>query len=492
VESNELHSARRTGLIAVAILMAAFVLLHWPFLNYGFSYDYDEGVYWQTLRLLQLDFKLYTEIFYSQLPLSAKMLQLFYSLFSEHLAAARIGVVAISSLLIPAVYGIGKKMDFGRWALLFPLLAVWNSKFFHTSHQLKGDAPALALFAVALYFALHLSKEKRSWTSILLCGFFFFLAVQLKFTVAPGGAVLAVLLLIPDKKPAPLALFTLIFAGLSSITLLGFSWFQHGLPQWQGGAFLAQFTENPMRSDLRIFERILYFFQNESEREFANRLTPVLSLIALAILAWLREFRLLCFLIFFFAVFSLAIFANAVIFPQHYTVFVPFFLLSTGAAFILLTRRARNQKILTAVFSSLLALTLVWDVSAYVLRVRHLSVVSVRQQNDARLSQAIAEHIPHDRLVIAHTPFLAAIADRNVPPAFADTSVIRMRYRTITCDGIKEAFANPQIAGITIGPKTAEIDCGVESLLEDLQKDFGLVRVLEGRESLWIRPRLSR
>src|SRR5262249_57121318 len=86
----------------VAIGVVALLLRLWPIA--GLSTDYDEGVYWQSLRAMAGGAPLYTAVFSSQPPFFLLGLYPFYLLFGQTLTAARLAVALYSLAGIAALY----------------------------------------------------------------------------------------------------------------------------------------------------------------------------------------------------------------------------------------------------------------------------------------------------------------------------------------------------------------------------------------------------
>lgn len=142
-------------LLAV-IAVLALALRLWPL--GGAPTDYDEGVYWQSLRNMAAGHALYTQIFSSQPPGFLLSVYPFYALLGHTLAAARFGVVVYSLVGLAAMYAGGRMLG-GRWVGLaaFALLAL-DPTYVKESHTLQAEAPAitLAVLCVALAIAASL------------------------------------------------------------------------------------------------------------------------------------------------------------------------------------------------------------------------------------------------------------------------------------------------------------------------------------------------
>src|SRR5262249_25913769 len=128
---------------ALAVIAVVALLLRlWPIA--GLSVDYDEGVYWQSLRAMAGGAPLYTSVFSSQPPLFLLGVHPFYLLFGQTLTPARLAVVLYSLAGIAAMYFAGRALA-GRWiGVLAALLLALDPLYLTESRTLQAEAPALA------------------------------------------------------------------------------------------------------------------------------------------------------------------------------------------------------------------------------------------------------------------------------------------------------------------------------------------------------------
>jgi hypothetical protein len=146
------------------------------------SIEYDEGVYWQSLRAMTDGHALFSSVFSSQPPFFLLSIYPFYVLFGQSLAAARFAVVVYSLLGIAAAYWIGRRLS-NPWAGVFVvLLLALEPRFTAESYALQAEVPMLgfSLVSVALSVeTLHHSGKRRIWLAAaagVACG----LAIMIK------------------------------------------------------------------------------------------------------------------------------------------------------------------------------------------------------------------------------------------------------------------------------------------------------------------------
>src|SRR5258708_33772132 len=83
------------------VCLLALALRFWPL--GGFSTEYDEGVYWQSLRALADGHALFSSVFSSQPPFFLLSLYPLFVLLGQTLAAARLAIVIF---LLPGIVRI--------------------------------------------------------------------------------------------------------------------------------------------------------------------------------------------------------------------------------------------------------------------------------------------------------------------------------------------------------------------------------------------------
>lgn len=143
--------------LVIVVALVALALRLWPL--GGASSDYDEGVYWQSLRAMAAGHPLFSQVFSSQPPLFLLGLYPFYLVLGQSLVAARLAVVLYSLAGLAAIYFAARAIA-GRWAGLAActLLAV-DPLYLRVSHTLQAEAPALAFQLVCVALAAEAAKR---------------------------------------------------------------------------------------------------------------------------------------------------------------------------------------------------------------------------------------------------------------------------------------------------------------------------------------------
>ena len=129
---------------AIAVDMSAITL----------SNQYDEGVYWQSLRAMSAGYHLYSQIFDSQPPLFLMSIFPFYKLFGSTIVSARLGIATLSLLGLFGAYYTGKALAGRAAGVATVLLLMVTPIYLEQAHILRAEGPATGLMVVAVGAAL--------------------------------------------------------------------------------------------------------------------------------------------------------------------------------------------------------------------------------------------------------------------------------------------------------------------------------------------------
>lgn len=151
----------------VAIGAMAVVLRLWPLA--GGSAEYDEGVYWQSLRALAAGHALFSDVFSSQPPGFLLLLYPFYLLFGQSLVAARLAVALYALIGLVALYAAGRAIG-GRWAgALACAFVALDPLALHAAVTLQAEGPSLAFQVACIALAAMAARadgRRRSWLAL--------------------------------------------------------------------------------------------------------------------------------------------------------------------------------------------------------------------------------------------------------------------------------------------------------------------------------------
>ncbi len=160
-------AALRNALATLIVIGAATLYL--LLINY-FSDNYDEGVYWQSLRAMAAGHPLFTSVFSSQPPYFLVSLYPIYMAFGQSIAAARIGIALFGLIGVIAMYWLASEIA-GLWAgLTAAALLAFEPYYLQQARTLESDGPAVAISILAVALAVAASRRAgttRRWLAFL-------------------------------------------------------------------------------------------------------------------------------------------------------------------------------------------------------------------------------------------------------------------------------------------------------------------------------------
>src|SRR5579875_2606523 len=133
----------------VLVILGVALTLRLPLLAGG-QIDYDEGVYWQSLRALAAGHPLFTSVYSSQPPAFLELLTPIHLLAGSSLVAGRGAVLALFTIGLAAVYPtVALLTNRGAGLLAMAVLAA-DPLSFRQSVTLQADGPCVSLALSAL------------------------------------------------------------------------------------------------------------------------------------------------------------------------------------------------------------------------------------------------------------------------------------------------------------------------------------------------------
>src|SRR5215471_9029067 len=215
------------GLLAMVAVLTASVAVRMTVLSGG-QIDYDEGVYWQSLRGLAAGRPLFSSVYSSQPPGFLVLLTPAHILGGGSIVGDRLGILAFSLAGLIGASRLGALAGF-RWAgLTAVMLLSADPLFLRESVTLQADAPAVALALVAVGLAV--DSGRRTGRSALLlaagAGALFAASVLTKLLTIPALPAIIILLTVrftPRRALARLGSGVLGAAAVTAMLLLPFA-----------------------------------------------------------------------------------------------------------------------------------------------------------------------------------------------------------------------------------------------------------------------------
>lgn len=490
--------ARRLALderVALGLAVLAFALRLWPLGT--FSIEFDEGVYWQSLRALAAGHPLFTSVFSSQPPAFLLSILPFYSLFGSTLGAARFGVALYSMVGVVSFYAIGRALC-GRWAgLLAGALLAFDPLYLTESHTLQAEAPALAWLALAVVLAVYAPRANDSRRARVLAfgaGVFLALGILTKLFDVIGLVPVVCYLGQPWwsaalgddgrlRVPPPMLLrqrlaevrsvaVAAILGGgvVTAFVLLPF------VGRW--GTLWSQVVTYHLTAGATVNQGLGYNLRLLATTLSGDLLLPVaaLAILLLAITGHVRDWPLLPPALWALAAFAFLVRQQPLL-VHDITLITPplalFAALALGLAWRVVTEPAgaeaprlaipRRQSLSRASFHAVfgrlgvfrvavlalagLAVTcgVVFSVNADVTAARFFPAAEVE------MALALDATTPSRDVVVTDDPYAAALANRSVPPQLVDPSSVRIQSGYLTASQLERIITQDDTRTILFG-----------------------------------------
>jgi Dolichyl-phosphate-mannose-protein mannosyltransferase len=421
--------------VLVGLVLAALVAVGCWRLGEPFDYDYDEGVYLVSARLLLHGKSLFGEVFSSQPPLFLDLLHGVFRVFGDTIAAGR----ALS--LVFAVVACGMVAELA-WELIDPwagpvaaLVTASSIVFLVEARSVQAEMVSLG-FALAAMVAIAAPDRARRWGWQLGAGIAFGCALATKLYVAPWAVGLALLAL----RGAPMRVRALAMVGVTSaLTFVGIC-AVHGL----GEVYAQAFGFHVAALGLDVVGPNSDMIWNVLSGEVM--LVP-LGLGGLAALIWRR--RPGWYVVLGWLAASLAFVAwYAPLFNHHLVLVVPP-LAVAASALVVAVPAGRTRVGVVAVVAALVMIKCDRRAVSPSIGFGPTIVASrlfpALDPDDARVAAAIAAHTAPTDQVVTDQQILAFLAGRDVPPMLCDTSFVRIRAGSLVPEAALRAMAEARV-----------------------------------------------
>jgi hypothetical protein len=430
-----------SGWIALAACVVALMLALQTL--QGRSFDYDEGVYWQSLRAMANGHSLFGFVFSSQPPLFLVSVYPFYMIFGQSLSAARLALVFFSLAGVTGTYVAGRALGHSIIGAVACLLLSLDPLYEHGAHTLQAEMPSIALqlWAVACAaLAMRATGRRRGWLAagagvLLGCALLtkLFAIVALVPIVLYLGAPFARRWLDGDgslsqpswrliqedlRQIAPT--LGLLAAGLFGVIVLILLPFvaQLGTVYDQVVRFhlaAAQTMSHPLRENLRLIDVMLFS-------------APLIYIAVLAVLVIaLRRMWVSVPLIFWALAASVTLAQQQPLWGHHVVLLSPVLALISGcgalAAWQVFTALGRQR---TGLAITLILLVLAGRAGLAVNLHHNAKAKAPTPPSELEMAMALEGVSAPDEVVLADDQYVAALANRDLPPQLVDTSSVRI------------------------------------------------------------------
>ncbi|MEO6797987.1 MAG: glycosyltransferase family 39 protein [Candidatus Dormibacter sp.] len=184
------------------VISGAVVLALQVWLFHAGTRDFDEGVYWQSVRALSRGEPLFRSVFASQPPAFYYTLLPFY-LLSHAFGALRLTVLLFALVGLAAGYAAARMLAGPTSGLIALILLLGSPLYIHEAGIVQADMPSVAMMLVAVALAIATTRDGTRGVVPLsaLTGAALGLAIGLKFSGAVAAIPVVLLLLTPRRQP---------------------------------------------------------------------------------------------------------------------------------------------------------------------------------------------------------------------------------------------------------------------------------------------------
>jgi 4-amino-4-deoxy-L-arabinose transferase-like glycosyltransferase len=463
---------------AVVIRLYVLVSPHVP--------DYDEGVYWESLRLMHGGGTLYQQIYYSQPPLFLALTYPAYVAFGQTIFAARMSVALASLVGLCGAYILGKALAGQRGAFAALALTVASVPYLLMSGTLQAEALSVGFTFLAIGLALtaleHRSAGKSGWL-LAMTGVCF------------GVALLSKLLAIATLVP----IVVVLTIRAIEVWKRRENWKEALIPIAACGAgFLAAIFLT-----LAFYVRDISSLINEVvgyhvaagaalRRAQAENLGQIFSVLVspigvaaalgTVVALFKHDWRVVPAVAWFTSTVGM-LWLLVPLFPHHLVALVaPLVFLS---ALTLASTPRQSPAIRSAEFVALAALAASVITGgihefAYCKGAQNIPAPALERRAIADLQASTAAH---DRIV-TDAQFLVASAGRDTPNWLVDTSFVRIESRMLTLKELEDASSTADVRGVLFASRRLE---RVRGYHHWVSKHFRLVDNLGSGKQLWLR-----
>ena len=369
--------------------------------------DYDEGVFWQTIRALARGEPMFSSVFASSPPGFFYALLPFY-LVVHSIAGLRAGVLLLCLAGLAATYVLARLLAGNVGGLVAVLLAATSSVYWHESTVLQADGPSLALSTVAVALAmLAVRTEARARDALAAAaGLALAFAVGTKFFGAVAAVPIAIVVLGANRGRARL-LTSAVLGGVLGLLILLVPII--GSPQAAYKQLIVSHLRAGELAHFGIGRNLSYvFLRHELPLE-------ALGLVG-AVVALIRRDRSVVMPLAWAVVSMIAILGYEPIFPHHLVLLTP------SLALLAAVGVANARGIGRPAFAIAAVLVVGTAAVGVAVDTREALRTLAPDLHDAEMTAAVRAHGQPDDYWFSDNAYAVAAADRNIPGPLVDTS----------------------------------------------------------------------
>jgi len=455
------------AIIAVTAV-SAFIAIELSVLHAGFR-DYDEGVYWQSLRAMGRGERLFGTVFASQPP-AFYYAMLPYYLVGHSIFALRMGILVFSAAGLAATYVTGRMLAGPVAGLLAAGLLATSSLYIQQGAVLQADAPATALSVATLAFlaaATH-ANGRRRWLLGAAAGACLAFALGTKLSGALVALPAALILWQAPRPRGHLPIAFVLGVAASALILL--------IPmlEYPQAAF-----DNLIHSHLAAGQALHQVLGTNLRLLLFKRELPLEGVAAaLTLVALLRHDHRILPIGVWAAASVIAILLYQPLFPHHVVMLLPSLALLTGIGLVGLSEAP------VAVTTSGLALVTLTAGLGVGIAIGDANGERHAGGHEALLAASLRAHTHAGDFIVSDNPYAVALADRDIPGPLVDTSHQRIAAELLSVADLDAASRRYHVQFVLVDGDRLP---SVPGFTAWLNKNYSPARYLSDGASLYAR-----
>jgi 4-amino-4-deoxy-L-arabinose transferase-like glycosyltransferase len=390
------------------------------------SFDWDEGVYWQSLESMRHGHRLFVEVFSSQPPFFLAALSPIYNLLGGGIVAGRLPVMVGSLVSLIAIFFIGRALA-GPWTgLVVMAIMAFDPLYLELSDRLQADLPCVVIGVVGVAVAAQAYRRGSGSALWVMAGGVVGLSIMTKLLGIVFLVPLAWLAFGPDGSQWRRLAAAGSGLGLAIVLVLApFAGDLSAVYRQAIGLHLGARVSEPQSFGEKV---------NRIVVSYPAVVPGLAALLATAAAAVLRV-RWVGMLLAWLAAALAVDLAQGPLFIHHLLVLVAPLSLLAGAAPDLLLKAAANGRAAATAMGRPTGIAIAAGSVAVVAGLGARAMVSPLPPADASTAPtiaAIAMFVPGGVAVVTDEPFAAAYTGHLVPPNLVDQSHARITSGELT------------------------------------------------------------